>query len=233
MSTGTETDLKINRNFVSKLGEPYSNCLKTQDSNIGSYFFNYITNNISKTYSKQLCYSLCLQKYIINSCECSSIFLPVNYENSSYCTSEKSSCMNLAMLKMFYDKHHQNCIEACPLECDFVEIKVTTSYATYPSPYYRKVLSNLSKINTTGISYLDIDRAVLKLNVFYESMTYDKIEEEISLTQEALFATIGGFLGITLGLSISSILEIFELVFNMINVYRENTHEFKNIEEIL
>jgi hypothetical protein len=48
-------------------------------------------------------------------------------------------------------------------------------------------------INSTGISFVDIDRSVFKMNIFYESMAYGKTKKEISLTQQSHIVAFGGF----------------------------------------
>ena len=223
IGTGVETDLKVNRNFISKLGSPYSDCFKQNtDNNFESEFWDHITNYMNKTYSQQLCYSLCMQKYIIDQCNCSSIWLPINYKNTKFCNYKKRDCISYATRQMFTRKKNVECIKLCPLECNFIDYKISSSRISFPSEYYKKQLvKNIKKINSSGISYSEIQNSMLKINIFYESMTYNLIKESESITIETLFANIGGTLSLTLGISISSVIEIVELVISVIQAYRE------------
>ena len=221
---------------MSKLGKPYSDCHKngkSNDLNFDSQFLDYIKNNIKKTYSQQHCYSLCIQKHIIDFCNCSSIWLPVNYNDTKYCNFKKIDCISTATRRSFSQRRNNKCMEACPNECDFIEYKVSTTRVSFPSLQYRNYLiKNHEKINSSGISYENIRRAVLKINVFYESMTYNIIKETKALTKLTLFANIGGTLSLTLGISISSIIELAELLVNLIQVYRARRYKTPNEKKL-
>ena len=219
VSTGTETDLKINRNFVSKLGLPYSLCIKN-NTEFNSEFRDYIVKDLNKTYSQQHCYLICLQKHVIDECNCSSIWLPLNYKNTKFCNYKKIDCISSATRsKIFYQKVIKECMKICPLECDFIEYKITSSKVSFPSENYKRQL--IKKYNSSGVSHSKIQNSLIKINIFYESMSYNMIKETESLTRETLFANIGGTLSLTLGISISSIIEIAELFFSLIQVYRD------------
>jgi hypothetical protein len=230
INTGVETDLKINRNFISKLGPPFNDCLEENTKNtFKSEIMDHIVNDLNKTYSQQHCYSLCMQKYIIDECNCSSIWLPINYKNTKFCNYKKIDCITYATRQIFSKKKNSVCIKQCPLECNIIEYKISSSRISFPSEYYkRQLIKNNKKINSSGVSYSEIQNSMLKINIFYESLTYNLIKESESLTIETLFANIGGTLSLTLGISISSVIEIAELVISLIQAYREK----KNIARI-
>lgn len=219
VSTGTETDLKINRHFISKLGPPYSKCLKRgKKPDINSEFFDYIVYSLKLNYSQQYCYLLCLQKQIISACECSSIWLP-KYKNTTYCTYDKHHHAVMAKI-LAGEKNSEDCVTACPLECEFVDYKISSNQATFPTQYYEKLLSKHSIINSSGIYQEDIRRSVLRINVFYETMTSVTIIEAESMSSQTFFSNIGGTLSLCLGISILSVIEIFELFLKLIDVYK-------------
>ena len=57
-SAGLETDIKVNRNFVTKQAAPYSKCLKdtTSTSTFTSTYFDYLVKVLGVQYSQQYCY---------------------------------------------------------------------------------------------------------------------------------------------------------------------------------
>ena len=70
---GAETDVKIVRNFISKLGGLYSLCINTNtdSSSIKNFYFptefyDYINQTLGLSYTQQYCFALCLQKQSIN-----------------------------------------------------------------------------------------------------------------------------------------------------------------------
>ena len=173
VATGSETDVHITRNFISKLSKQYrseSNCLNRGDKPKEiSEFFDYILNN-NQTYSQQYCYLICLQNQVIKRCNCSIIWLP-NYKNYTVCNYDQKDCSTSSVTEILEGKQNLNCTSSCPTECEFIEYKVSTSRATYPTEYYRDLLSTHSIINSSGINIQDIDKAVLRVNVFYETMS--------------------------------------------------------------
>ena len=163
-SVGKETDLKVNRNFISKLGPPYSKCLKLGSKpDFNSEFYDYIVNTLKLNYSQQHCYLICLQKQVISRLACSSLWLPV-YKSSKYCTHDKHH--HLVIAEILEGESIEECQAACLLDCEFVEYKITVSQADFPTPYYQQLLSRHSVINRSGINVEDIHKAVLRINVF-------------------------------------------------------------------
>ena len=87
VAPGYHTFININREFKSILSKPYSDC-EIDNSNSASYsseFYNLLSHS-DYTYSQQLCFSLCLQKYFINKYNCTYFHLLSLY-SSSQCDS--------------------------------------------------------------------------------------------------------------------------------------------------
>ena len=185
--------------------------------------------NNNQTYSQQYCYLICLQNQVIKRCNCSIIWLP-NYKNYTVCNYDQKDCSTSSVTEILEGKQNLNCTSSCPTECEFIEYKVSTSRATYPTEYYRDLLSTHSIINSSGINIQDIDKAVLRVNVFYETMSYTTITETLSITPETFFSNIGGTLGLCLGVSILSIVEILELIINFYDVFKEYKTKTKKIK---
>ena len=77
--------------------------------------------------------------------------------------------------------------------------------------YNKKLLLQHPKINASGITYDEIDKATLRLNVFYETMTYTSTTESAAVTTETFISNLGGTLGLFIGISILSFVELVEL----------------------
>ena len=56
-----------------------------------------------------------------------------------------------------------------------------------------------------------VKQSVLKLNIFYDSLEYEYITEKPKMNLVDLLANIGGTLGLCLGISVLSFIEIFEI----------------------
>lgn len=220
-SAGFETDIKISRNFISKLPYPYGDCLDdtSASSKFNSQFFSYIVNNLGVSYTQEYCFNLCMQNEINNQCNCSNAIMPI-FNSSKLCFT-KSELICMAHILANFDRTNadQNCVKSCPLPCDSVVYTTTTSVAKFPTPYYQEYLSEIPKINLSGISYDNIEKSVLKINVFYDSMKYTTINEVAAITTEVFFSNVGGTLGLYLGISMLSLVEVVELIIILIKIY--------------
>ena len=87
------------------------------------------------------------------------------------------------------------CFRSCPIECNTVMYDLKVSTADYPTLWYTKVLNDngFYDMFSTGLDdYNGPTREILKsttamINVFYESMNYQIIQETPSLTFDTLF----------------------------------------------
>ena len=53
---------------------------------------------------------------------------------------------------------------------------------------------------------------IVKLNIYYESLTYTLTEESVSINLVSMFSSIGGFIGMFLGMSIMTLVELLEII---------------------
>ncbi len=221
-SAGLETDIKVNRNFVTKLDAPYSKCLKdtTRTSTFTSTYFDYIVKVLGVKYSQQYCYLLCLQEQIVSKCGCALGLLPA-YKNLSVCLVSELTCVVDSVIGFNKNGSSDICVNGCPMECDFIEYKVSTSNLLYPNSYYKKPLLQHPKVNASGITYDEIDKATLRFNVFYETMTYTSTQESAAVSTETFLSNLGGTLGLFLGISFLSFVELVELAILLIKAIVE------------
>jgi hypothetical protein len=103
---------------------------------------------------------------------------------------------------------------------------VVPNMATYPSPAYSSTLvnklSNFQKmygVNPANMSYTDISQSFLSFSVYYDSLIYTEVDDEVAFDFGHLLSSVGGTMGLFLGISILSLLEIVELIYEFIYVY--------------
>jgi hypothetical protein len=58
------------------------------------------------------------------------------------------------------------------------------------------------------------------IQVFYEELNYETLSESPAYGLTSLFADLGGLTGLWIGISIVSILEVFQLVWFCLDYYR-------------
>ena len=86
--------------------------------------------------------------------------------------------------------------------------------------------SNLANdfINKT-INVTTVEKSLVKVNLFYESLSYTETTESPKMDIFSLLGSIGGNLGLFLGVSVFSLCEIIEV---LIEIYFISKKGFKN-----
>ena len=206
--SGAETDLIINRNYITKLASPYGDCLDdtSENSSFTSQYFDYIVRTLKQGYTQEYCYSFCLQKQTIKYCGCSNSYLPVFLNTKEYCANVTQYSCVWSVNEKYGNEFTDHCKSSCPFECFSIEYKVASSRALYPTVY--KLNSLLYKYNysqrITNIQYAS--QAFLRLNIYYDSMEYTTTTETAQMLQADLFSNFGGTLGLFLGIAVTFII---------------------------
>ncbi|CAF0901340.1 unnamed protein product [Brachionus calyciflorus] len=226
LSPGTQTNIAINRMFIYKLPQPYSDCIQGDLYENNETYFVQMTLSKRENYSQSFCLDICYENYLVNECNCTDKDL----NNTCYLNTENFWCF-YEMKKKFFDLNfNENCKQQCPIECERVTYKVASlSTADYPSLFYEKILLNNSFIrerfkieenienlysdsDDTGRKfYEEFRNSILSVNVYYDTDTYEKITETPETNFETLLANLGGQFGLFLGISLLSFLELIEL----------------------
>jgi hypothetical protein len=92
---------------------------------------------------------------------------------------------------------------------------MTLSFDSYPSPWYAEVLTNNTKFNNVinayftelkipFINYTDnfaeLKNSIAYIRVFYDDLSYTLVDETEAVTIVTLIGTLGGNLGLFLGI---------------------------------
>ena len=130
-------------------------------------------------------------------------------------------------------KHYTNpdfiqetCVPQCPLECNSTQITYSSiSYDILGDAYvdYIKKNSNLSSDFITVP--IDIERArqsVVKMNIYYDALSYTISEDFAKWDIITLIASIGGNLGLFLGVCMFSFVEIFTTLLQIYFYQKKN-----------
>jgi hypothetical protein len=136
----------------------------------------------------------------------------------------------------FYKEKSSQCLLDCPLECDSYTYKATLSNTEFPSLSYADLLEmkkNLTaELNMAGNNNNNIDdqkkNGFLSLNVFYKSDLITTITERPQTELEAFISELGGTLGLFLGISFLSFIELVEIVLEFILIKYDKVVLSKN-----
>lgn len=214
--TGMDTSFIVNREFKSKISDPYSDCRDDIETSGLPYVETLKRYNL--TYQQMSCFDVCYQSRVMENCGC--------YDNtySVYSDDRLKPCMNYTQVvcnsvqySLFYSQDPaQVCGDQCPLECDSVAYHVSTAYSDYPTTAYAEYLKNNPIFrarfpNNTQISYESIKKNVLSLGVFYGTISYQKYSELKKTSLIDLVSNIGGTMGLFIGISFLSFVELVDV----------------------
>jgi hypothetical protein len=206
--------IAVKRKVLQKYPWPYSDCIDLDSYK--SDLFDYITKTLNKTYRQQDCFELCIQKTIIDSCQC-------YYTKYDDLNTQVEPCLNLDDLKCIKDTtiafNSEECqSNSCPLECDSILYDLTLSSLDYLDEItYETNINNDAFRNFYFYNYnLTLSYDLYKSNIafitiYYPSLQYEKISESPKTQIIDLFTQIGGALGMFVSFSIFTIFELIEI----------------------
>ena len=214
--TGYNTFVALSREFKSILPKPYSNCeIERNETSFSSELFNLIQKS-PYVYTQNFCLVQCMQRLIIQTCNCFvNVFKSVI--NSTVCLSNESlTCVYQKAFKNVYLKNdfvQRVCMPECPLECYTAKFSNELSSYKLIGDTYVKLLNENPRISEDflfrNMTKFEAKESVAKINVFYGQLSFKISEEKPIWSLISVIASIGGNLGLFLGVSLFSLCEIF------------------------
>ena len=235
INTGTETVINIHQEEVHRESDPYSNCAETwpEFSELNSIYRKY-------EYSLEFCEYLCVQRTLALECGCSNTFGWNFSTNPNVRNGARIDCdpWNTTDLLCLYNVNVRfetmGSLCDCPNTCYSKTFSKSTSHISWPSvaftphfvslmlqsesPTVRKFISTLlSHEETSSKSTLNekMKQNFARIQVKFETMLYTRIKESPKYTLSLLFGTMGGNLGLWIGWSILSFLELIQWIVSM------------------
>jgi hypothetical protein len=175
-------------------------------------------------YDQDFCFTICFQDKLIDKCNCSDIITPT-IRNALYCeTNDQLEC--LYEFNDFFSKSDLNslCENACPSQCQSIEYKLGLSTSSFPTLSYAKSIqassSNwyniFSTLNNTALNDSELiefcNKGFLKVIISYDNLYYTSVDEVPAMTLNDLLGNLGGQLGLFIGISFLSLVELIELI---------------------
>lgn len=169
------------------------------------------------SYRQKVCIRLCLQAFIKNKCSCIDGSLPNIYENADVCqTLDDLKCVTNGRIEYFANQQSNSCPQ-CPMECESSSFEITTSSSRYPTRYYQGYLSAKTNILSKFPSTVpDLTKTTVYLTVFYDDISTTYTHEIAANTPISLLGSIGGNLGLFIGASLLTFVELVELTIEFI-----------------
>ncbi|XP_049602943.1 acid-sensing ion channel 1C isoform X2 [Syngnathus scovelli] len=194
VAPGFQTFVSTQEQRLQYLPPPWGDCKSTP---IDSEYFS--------TYSITACRIDCETRYLLENCNCRMVHMP---GTSTVCTPEQyKDCADPA-LDFLVEKDNDYCV--CQTPCNMTRYGKELSMVKIPSKASAKYLAK--KFNKTE-QY--IGENILVLDIFFEALNYEKIEQKKAYEIAGLLGDIGGQMGLFIGASVLTILEIFDYLYEV------------------
>ena len=232
IDAGKATRVTVQQQVVFRQSEPFSDCIKEWPEflQLNERYKNY-------RYTLEFCTYLCKQKTMAEVCGCTDSFEWNFSKNESIKRLAKQDCdvWNTTeyecMISIYMDYYKGLRFCDCPNQCSDKLFKSTISSASWPSEGYtphfaalmkesaskkvrrfvKHILANASHEESATTDLQEkMGHNFARLEITLETMVFEKITESPKYSLSILFGTIGGNLGLWLGWSILSLLELFQ-----------------------
>ncbi|KAK3512269.1 hypothetical protein QTP70_002266 [Hemibagrus guttatus] len=206
-----ELEWRLYSAMLTYLPPPWGDC---RTDPIDSDFFT--------TYSITACRIDCETRYLVENCNCRMVHMP---GDAPYCTPEQyKECADPA-LDFLVERDNDYCV--CETPCNMTRYGKELSFVKIPSKASAKYLAK--KFNKTEQYIAD---NILVLDIFFEALNYETIEQKKAYELPGLLGDIGGQMGLFIGASILTILELFDYIYEVIKYKlcrcRKKSHKRSN-----
>ena len=206
---GKMTNIELKRTLTYKSPFPYSDCVNLESA--PTELYKYILS-LKRNYRQKDCFELCFQKEIVRECKCYALKYP-KYGDAEYCRNSTQYDCFVGVYRRLKLVASQ-CSQECPLECDSVAYDYTISSATLSQVYYEFLISHMEKESST-IMYEQFRQRAVGVRIYYPRMHYTEITESPKFSIFDVLSSLGGSLGLCLGMSILSFIDIAFILFEM------------------
>jgi hypothetical protein len=231
---GVRQHVSIEREFLNKLEEPYSDCLNDLNIPPNEYsklLFSYFKKMNVTEYDRKFCELICFQEKLINLCNCSDISTP-KLNNKSYCLSvTELNCMQKFNSYFKSVNTYNYCGKACPEKCDSIKYRFkqiskarftnsnymrklqsfNRTWKLFPHYYFRDHIEHLISGNLRNITDLQLlqnsDQGYLRLSINFDSLYRTEINEVAKISSDDVYNFFGQQIGFYLDASILTMAE--------------------------
>ncbi|KAK3753639.1 hypothetical protein QZH41_014750 [Actinostola sp. cb2023] len=215
LQPGTHTFVALRERKIKNLPKPYrTNCSSPDLSFAKTY---------NSSYSVFACMGQCFTEYVVEVCHCQPLFKTISSRIEVCSMKETFECIFPKLFGRLSEKVAE-CSYNCPEPCNYSKYEVKLSYASAIANSFTRNLEALILSKTDeeklqpfiNMSVKErqeyLSNNVVSLDVYFEEIGYDLVEQQPAITSTTLLGTIGGYLGLFLGMSVLTMLEFVDLL---------------------
>lgn len=214
--TGTFTNIGFRRVESESLLSQYSNCVEAE---MVDTIISREMKLLDIKYSRKNCLDLMAIKMAMEHVECYDIKYP-QILNATPCNTFETY---LSLMNMTYP--FDDYLDMCPFECKTVSLELSFSFNSFPTfNHYklelyrdREMYEKLFETNNISIEHFQL--IIARIYVKVDDIRVTHISESPTMNIPDLSANLGGTLGLFIGVSILSFVEIIELIVDLIFIF--------------
>ncbi|ESN94082.1 hypothetical protein HELRODRAFT_180250 [Helobdella robusta] len=192
INLGEETDVAVSAINISRMKYPHGNC------------------NDELNYHQVKCERTCLTRVIIDNCNCRPIYMQ-EIGNESICDYIEEICVDEVTYLYYTRKFNVSC--SCPPMCNEINYKMFVTGAKLGDITGFVLKNKYKQLNSGNYS---IWNECMFLKVYFSSMQYTTITSKAEYSEMALLSDLGGALGLLLGSTFFTVVELFEVLWNLV-----------------
>ncbi|XP_041464797.1 degenerin deg-1-like [Lytechinus variegatus] len=201
---GVATSIGLKKTTINRLGDPFGKCKNGHSSD---YY-----QPEKYDFSQRSCMKMCLQMTMKKNCSCITDIL-INGSMCGAIDKVQVKCRSLVLREFL--KNNIGC--SCSNPCSETIFTPTISTSRWPGVRYEAHMYNrLANISEKAARILtDVEQSrnnLVRLRVFYEELNFENVQESPLITVETLFGGVGGLMGLYVGMSFISLMEILVFI---------------------
>ena len=244
---GQETEIAMRKSVSNRQPLPYSDCISDLDS-YDSFFTRFFSQN-NLTYTQKDCFDYCFQRKVVEICKCYDLaFSLLTYNQPPCMNTTQNKCVVSFYSKFFSNEYKENCTKDCPENCNRISYNVFTSSSNFPTLNNKDYYLNYSLfkwireyVNESANGDLNekqkqqmelslLKSSIVSLKIYFEDLSVTLIEESPKTELVDLVASLGGNLGLFIGISFLSLVEFVELFIQMCILCAEHKYAKRKID---
>ncbi len=204
LPNGFLTRIAVDRNFATKLQSSRALCVQQEFTPHSTAFFRLIIGQ-NQSYTQAGCFNLCYQWKSVDSCRCNDPrYTPVPGYPQCIDAASEMPCLHGVYQRYLNADFIDECGRLCPEECELQSFATSMSNVNYPTESYARALMEKTIIkakypSSKNISFEDLKRQVLSVNVYYDRLEYTQISQMDSMSTITLVSNVGGLSGCAVG----------------------------------
>ena len=203
VSPGFQTLVGIKEQRLKFLPKPWGKCRNEQDPIKGF-------ERIFPTYSVTACNIACEAEFIKKHCDCKMVHMPKDFQSEECNPIQYIRCADKAYDWLMTSDRN---VCKCSNPCGSTKYMISTSMLRLPSRYGRHYYAE--KYNKSDYY---IESNFVKLNIYFEDMNYESIEQIPAYEFSSLLGDIGGNMGLCIGASLLTVVEVTDFLYDILVV---------------